>query len=401
MQPPDQMSPQELRASLGLASVFGLRMLGMFIILPVFALYARELPGGASQTLIGIALGVYGLTQACFQLPLGRLSDHWGRKRTIYLGLFIFAVGSLVAALANDIYMVTIGRAIQGAGAISSAVIALNADLTHADNRTKSMAIIGVAIGATFIVSMVAGPALDRLIGVPGIFLMTGVLALIAVAVVRFVVPDPPVAAATTSHRAAIPVRDILRDPDLIRLNFGIFALHGILMAMFVAVPFELTPHLAQANHWKMYLGVMLASVAIMVPVMLVSERRRRQKAAFIGGVVVIAAAQSILAAGSELFVLSMAGLVLFFAAFNLLEASLPSLVSRAAPPSAKGTAIGVYSTLQFVGTFVGATAGGWIAQYYGNTMVFAFCASVALLWLVVAAGMRVPARETGPGGHR
>lgn len=401
MQPPDRMSPQELRASLGLASVFGLRMLGMFIVLPVFALYAGKLSGGSSQILIGIALGVYGLTQACFQLPLGRLSDVWGRKRTIYLGLLIFAAGSLVAAMASDIYTVAIGRAIQGAGAISSAVIALNADLTRADNRTKSMAIIGMTIGATFIISMVAGPALDRLIGVPGIFLMTGVLALIAVPVVRFVVPDPPVDVAESPERSVIPVRDILRDPELVRLNFGIFALHGILMAMFVVIPFELSAHLAPANHWKMYLGVMLASVAIMVPVMLVSERRRRQKAAFIGGVVVIAAAQSILAAGAQVFVLSVAGLVLFFAAFNLLEASLPSLVSRAAPPSAKGTAIGVYSTLQFVGTFVGATAGGLIAQYYGNAMVFAFCALVALVWLAVAAGMRAPARGTAPAGHR
>jgi predicted MFS family arabinose efflux permease len=376
-------------------------MLGMFIVLPVFALYAGKLPGGSSQILIGIALGVYGLTQACFQLPLGRLSDVWGRKRTIYLGLLIFAVGSLVAAVASDIYAVAIGRAIQGAGAISSAVIALNADLTRADNRTKSMAIIGMAIGATFIVSMVAGPALDRLIGVPGIFLMTGVLALIAVPVVRFVVPDPPADVAQSPERSAVPVRDILRDPELVRLNFGIFALHGILMAMFVAIPFELSAHLAQANHWKMYLGVMLASVVIMVPVMLVSERRRRQKAAFIGGVVVIAAAQSMLAASSEVFVLSVAGLVLFFAAFNLLEASLPSLVSRAAPPSAKGTAIGVYSTLQFVGSFVGATAGGLIAQYYGNTMVFAFCALVALVWLAVAVGMRAPSQGTAAAGHR
>jgi MFS family permease len=376
-------------------------MLGMFIVLPVFALYAGKLSGGSSQILIGFALGVYGLTQACFQLPLGRLSDVWGRKRTIYLGLLIFAVGSLVAAMASDIYTVAIGRAIQGAGAISSAVIALNADLTRADNRTKSMAIIGMAIGATFIISMVAGPALDRLIGVPGIFLMTGVLALIAVPVVRFVVPDPPADVAESPERSVIPVRDILRDPELVRLNFGIFALHGILMAMFVAIPFELSAHLAQANHWKMYLGVMLASVAIMVPVMLVSERRRRQKAAFVGGVVVIVAAQSILAASSEVFVLSVAGLVLFFAAFNLLEASLPSLVSRAAPPSAKGTAIGVYSTLQFVGTFVGATAGGLIAQYFGNTMVFAFCALVAVVWLAVAAGMRAPTQGTTPAGHR
>jgi len=400
MQSPDRMSAQELRASLGLAGVFGLRMLGMFIILPVFAPYASTLSGGDSQTLIGIALGVYGLTQACFQVPFGRLSDVWGRKRTIYVGLLVFAAGSLVASIANDLYVVAVGRAIQGAGAISSALIALNADLTSDDNRTKSMAIIGMSIGATFVVSMIAGPVLARSVGVPGIFAMTGFLALAAIAVVRFVVPEPVADVAGKPVRSATPVREVLRDRQLVRLNFGIFALHGMLMAMFVAVPFELNAHISQANHWKMYLGVMLASLAIMVPIMLVSERYRAQKTAFVGGVMVIALAESILAIGSGLFVASVVGLVLFFAAFNLLEASLPSLVSRTAPSNAKGTAIGVYSTLQFVGTFVGATAGGWIAQHYGNAMVFVFCALVALIWLVVAATMRIP-QHAAVAGHQ
>ena len=401
MQSPDRMSPQELRASLGLAGVFGLRMLGMFIILPVFAPYASTLSGGDSQTLIGIALGVYGLTQACFQVPLGRLSDIWGRKRTIYVGLLVFAAGSLVAALANNIYWVAIGRAIQGAGAISSALIALNADLTSDHNRTKSMAIIGISIGATFVVSMVAGPVLAGWFGVPGIFAMTGILALVAIVVVRLVVPDPLDEAAGKRDRTTTGVREVLRDRELVRLNFGIFSLHGMLMAMFIAVPFELNAHISESNHWKMYLGVMLASLAIMVPIMLVSERYRAQKAAFIGGVAVIALAESILAAGSGQIVANVAGLVLFFAAFNLLEASLPSLVSRTAPSNAKGTAIGVYSTLQFVGTFVGATAGGWIAQHYGNAMVFGFCALVALVWLAVAVTMRVPNPSVGSGGQR
>ena len=401
MQSPDRMSPLELRASLGLASVFGLRMLGMFIILPVFAPYAHNLQGGSSQTLIGIALGVYGLTQACFQLPLGRLSDRWGRKRTIYLGLLVFAAGSLVAALADNIYTVAIGRAIQGAGAISSAVIALSADLTRVEHRTKSMAIIGMTIGATFIVSMVAGPALGKLFGVPGIFTMTGILALVAIVVVRIVVPDPVPDAEITEPGPATPLGAILRDPQLLRLNFGIFSLHGVLMAMFVVLPFELYTHLPAADHWKFYLGVMLASLAIMVPVMFVSERRRAQKAAFVGGVIVIIASELVLAAGSSVFLLTVAGMVLFFAAFNLLEASLPSLVSRVAPPSAKGTAIGVYSTLQFVGTFVGATAGGWIAQHHGSQAVFLLCAAVALLWLVMAAGMRVPQPANAGTGHR
>ncbi len=397
MQSPDRMSPLELRASLGLASVFGLRMLGLFIILPVFVLYARELPGGNNQVLIGIALGAYGLAQACFQLLFGRLSDRWGRKRAIYLGLLIFALGSLVAAMAGNIYLVAVGRAIQGAGAISAALIALTADLTRDDNRTKSMAIIGMTIGATFIVSMVAGPVLSGIFGVPGIFALTGVLALAAMLVVRFIVPDPPAIPSGSRVQTPGTVMDVLRDRQLARLNFGIFALHGVLMAMFVVVPVELVEQLAQSEHWKMYLGVMLASIAIMLPVMLVSERRGRQKAAFVGSIAVIGVSALLLEAGSGVFQLMAGGLVLFFAAFNLLEAMLPSLVSRVAPANAKGTAIGVYSTLQFLGTFAGAAAGGWMAQHYGNVAVFGLCAFVAGVWLVVASGMQVPRRTAQP----
>jgi MFS family permease len=393
MQSSDRMSAQELRASLGLAGVFGLRMLGMFIILPVFAPYASKLSGGENQTLVGIALGVYGLSQACFQVPLGRLSDMWGRKRTIYVGLLVFALGSLVAALASDIYMVAIGRAIQGAGAISSALIALSADLTHENNRTKSMAIIGMSIGATFVVSMVTAPVLSHWFGVPGIFVMTGVLALAAIVVVRFVVPDPVEQITGETQRPTVPVKEVLRNKDLVRLNLGIFSLHAMLMAMFVAVPFELNAHVSQASHWKVYLGVMLASLLIMVPVMLLSERHHARKAAFVGAVGVIVASELVLAFGAGRFAATIAGLVLFFAAFNLLEAALPSLVSRTAPANAKGTAIGVYSTLQFVGTFVGASIGGWIAQHYGDDRVFVFCALIALVWLGVAATMRVPGR--------
>ena len=397
MQSPDRMSPLELRASLGLASVFGLRMLGMFIILPVFAPYARSLPGGESQTLIGIALGIYGLTQACLQIPLGRLSDFWGRKKTIYLGLVVFALGSLVAALAESVYMIAVGRAIQGAGAISAAVIAFNADLTHEHNRTKSMAIIGMTIGAAFIVSMVAGSALDSLLGVPGIFALTGVLALLAIIIVRFVVPEPQWAQDKSATRTAVPLTQILRDGELFRLNFGIFSLHGMLMAMFVVLPLELAQHVLAQDRWKIYSGVMLASIIIMVPVMLISERRGARKAAFLGAVAVVAAAELVLANSSALLVPSVIGLVMFFSAFNLLEASLPALVSRVAPANSKGTAIGVYSTLQFLGTFVGASAGGWIAQHFGNAAVFGSCALIAMSWLLVASGMRVPKTARPP----
>jgi MFS family permease len=388
---PERMTPQELRASVGLAGIFGLRMLGMFIILPVFALYAQHLPGGASHTMVGLALGAYGLTQACLQVPFGWLSDRWGRKLTIYIGLVIFALGSFVAAAATDIHLIIVGRVIQGAGAISAAVIALTADLTRDEQRTKAMAIIGVTIGATFALSMIAGPLLNQAIGVPGIFALTGILALAAILVVRFVIPDPP-ATALRSDAAPYPVRDILADGQLMRLNFGIFALHAVLMALFVVVPLALQEHLPAAQHWRIYLPVMLASIALMVPPMLLMERGGFQKPVFLAAVGVLICSALLLAVPEGGLYRIAAGLVVFFTAFNLLEATLPSLISRLAPAGAKGAAIGVYGTVQFVGTFCGAAAGGWLSQHHGTSAVFGFCAVLAVVWLLLGMGMRVPA---------
>jgi MFS family permease len=384
----DRLSARELRASLGLAAIFGLRMLGMFVILPVFALYARHLPGGSSQTLIGAALGAYGLAQALLQVPFGWLSDRWGRKSTIYLGLAIFAAGSFIAGAAHDIYLVIIGRAVQGAGAISAAVIALTADLTSEQNRTKAMAVIGMTIGATFAISMVIAPGLESTIGVPGIFFLTGGLALVAMLVVRFIVPEPESA---VGARAGAALAAVMRDRELTRLNFGIFTLHALLMALFVVVPLELEALLPGAAHWRVYLPVMLGGVALMLPVLLVSERRNLRRGAFLAAISALLASALLLAFGRASFASFFIALLIFFAGFNLLEASLPSLVSKVAPAAAKGTAIGVYSTTQFVGTFVGALAGGWIAQHFGPSAVFLACAVAAALWLGVAAGMRVP----------
>ncbi len=385
------MTPQELRASVGLAGIFGLRMLGMFIILPVFALYAQRLGGGHSLTMVGIALGAYGLTQACLQVPFGWLSDRWGRKRTIYFGLAIFALGSFVAAAASDISLVIVGRVIQGAGAISAALIALTADLTRDEQRTKAMAIIGMTIGGTFALSMVAGPLLDDVIGVPGIFAMTGILALAAMLVVRFVIPDPPVIARNAAT-PPVPVRTVLRDPQLMRLNYGIFALHAVLMGLFVVVPFSLQAHMPSGEHWRIYLPVMLGSVVLMLPPMLMMERGGLQKPVFLGAIGVLIAGTVLLALSGGGLLPIVAGLLVFFTAFNLLEATLPSLISRLAPIGAKGTAIGVYGAIQFIGTFCGAAAGGWLSQHFGAAAVFGFCAILGAIWLLLAVGMRVPA---------
>ena len=388
------MTALELRSSFTLAGVFGLRMLGLFIILPVFALYAETLPGGRDHTLVGIALGAYGLTQAVLQIPFGWLSDRWGRKPTIYLGLLLFALGSVVAASATSIGWVIAGRVLQGAGAISAAVIALASDLTRDEVRTKAMAIIGITIGVTFALSMVLGPVLGRWIGVPGIFALTGVLALGAIAVVRFRVPDPVAVVGIAPDRPRFA--DVLRDPQLARLNVGIFVLHAVLMALFVVVPFALRGAGLEGNaHWKVYLPVMLGAFVLMAPVMAISERRGKQKPAFVGAVVLLAIAEVILAMmGAS--VLAIAGaLLVFFTAFNLLEASLPSLISRIAPAEAKGTAVGVYSSIQFLGTFVGAATGGWLSQHHGAPAVFVFCGALTLVWFGVALGMNVPVLRT------
>jgi len=388
---PDRMTRQELRAGLSLASIFALRMLGLFLILPVFALAAQKLPGGDNLTLVGVALGIYGLTQAALQLPFGMASDRYGRKRVIVIGLLIFAAGSFMAAAAPDIWWTIVGRALQGAGAISAAVTALAADLTREQHRTKVMALIGSSIGLMFALSLVAAPALNAVIGLHGIFILTGLLALAAILLVAKVVPDPPPA----GHHDHAPVgfMDVLLNPQLMRLNFGILTLHFIQMAMFVVVPGALvaTGDLPVNEHWKVYLPVVLASFVLMLPPIFYAERRARIKPVFVGSVFVLLLAQGGFLYGSSLFNALVANLVVFFVVFNILEASLPSLVSRIAPPQAKGTALGIYNTTQSLGLFLGGAVGGVLAKHYGAAGVFGVGIALALIWLVIAVTMQAP----------
>lgn len=389
------MTPAERRATFSLAAIFALRMLGMFIILPVFALHADSLAGGHDKTLVGLAVGAYGITQALLQIPFGILSDRWGRKSTLYLGLLIFAFGSFIAAAAESIHMVILGRVVQGAGAVSAVVIALLADLTREEQRTKAMAVVGMTIGVTFAVSMVGGPVLNRWIGVPGIFLLTGFLALGAWAVVRFLVPEPQ-AMIVATDRTRTSFFQVLRRRELARLNYGIFALHAVLTALFVVVPFRLREAgLPVDHHWQIYLPVMLGAFVLMVPPMLLSERRRKQKSVFLGSIFFLTVGQVVLSWTTLTLWALAAALLLFFTAFNLLEASLPSLVSRMAPADAKGAAVGVYSSVQFLGTFVGGAAGGALSQHLGGNAVFVFCAALSASWLVVAFGMRMPEKRS------
>ena len=399
MSRPDRMSPTELRAAISLSSIFGLRMLGMFVILPVFGIYAEGLPGGDNLTLVGIALGAYGLTQALLQIPFGWWSDRYGRKPVIYAGLAIFAAGSFVAALGTHIYVVIAGRILQGAGAISAAVMAMTADLTRDEHRGKAMAIIGSTIGAAFALSLVVSPWLNRVIGVPGIFAMTGVLVLGAMGVVYGLVPDAPERPVRAAARGLDQFAAVLRDPQLTRLYYGVFALHAVLMALFIAVPFNLrAAGLPVDQHWQVYLPVMAGSFVLMLPAVLGSPGPRRQKAALVGSIAVLFLAHLALPWLADRTWAIAAFLLVFFTAFNVLEAYLPTLVSRTAPGDSRGIAIGVFASLQFFGAFFGAAAGGFLYGSAGTAGIVILNAVLIVIWLAAAAGTRVPASRGG--GH-
>src|SRR6266581_4407652 len=385
----ERMTRAELRAGASLASVYGLRMLGLFFILPVFAVHAAQIKGGDDLTLVGIALGGYGLAQGILQVPFGLASDRWGRKPVLYVGLLIFAAGSFLGIAADDIWIAIAARILQGAGAVNSVAMALAADLTREQHRTKIMAMIGATIGLMFALSLVGAPLLYRSIGMGGLFGLTGILALFAMAVVKYQVPDP----ANGVHEKQPPASEGggLRDAELLRLNAGIFILHVLLYAMFVVVPpLVVDAGLELPQHWKLYLPVVLVSFALMVPPILYADRRNRPKPVLLGGVALLLAVEAALAATKAGSLAVLAALMLaFFVAFNLLEAMLPSLVSRMAPARGRGAAIGVYNTTQTLGVFFGGLLGGWVGRDYGAAGVFWACAALCAVWLAVAAGMK------------
>ena len=389
------MSPVERRTGISLASIFALRMLGLFFILPVFSLHAKTMPGGDNLTMVGLAFGAYGLTQAVFQIPYGIASDLWGRKQVIVVGLLIYALGSFVAAWAPDMTWMVVGRVLQGMGAISAAVTALAADLTREEHRTKVMAMIGSSIGLVFALSLVGAPLLYGWIGMSGLFDLTGVFALAAIVLLLKAVPPAP---APQGH-AKLPMRQVLFDADLLRLNFGIGTLHMIQMAMFVVLPHALVRHggLSTAEHWKVYLPAVLVSFVVMVPAIIAAEKKGWMRPIFVAAVALLVFVQiGLFLFGQNLWMLAF-WLLLFFVAFNVLEATLPSLVSRTAPPAAKGAALGVYNTTQAIGLFIGGALGGYVAQNFGDNAVFAAAAGLAFLWLLVAISMNFPQRRASP----
>ena len=386
----DPMTSAERRAGIGLASIFALRMLGLFLILPVFSVYARGLPGGDDVALVGLAIGAYGLAQAALQIAYGVASDHYGRKPVIVFGLVLFAVGSLIAAQATSLHGIIAGRVLQGAGAISAAVTALAADLTREQHLTKVMAMIGSSIGIVFALSMVAAPLLYAAIGMPGIFSLTGVLAIVAIGVVLRVVPAAPALPRRPGWSSFV---EVLKHRQLLRLNAGVFALHLMQTAMWVLLPGALVRSggLPIGEHWKVYLPAVLVSFVVMVPAIIAAEKHGRMKLVFNAAIVLLVAVELGFGfLGGSLAALSF-WLTLFFISFNILEATQPSLISRLAPPDAKGAALGVYNTTQSFGLFLGGALGGALAKQAGAQAVWLAGALLATAWLTVGLTMVVP----------
>jgi len=387
----NKLSAAERRIGLGLAAIFGLRMLGLFLILPVFAIYAHGIPGGNDKTLVGLALGAYGGTQACLQIIWGAASDRWGRKPVIVAGLVLFALGGIIAALATHINWIIIGRAVQGAGAISAAITALAADLIREEHRTKVMAMIGSSIGLVFAFSMAIASPLYHWIGMAGIFWLTSALALAAIALLLLRIPTPAPIPALSSP--TMPNVSILSDSRLLRLNFGVFALHTTQMALWVLIPHALTETagLPVERHWLVYLPAVLLALFAMVPAVIAAEKRGLMKPVFLGAISLLLLVLTGLYLAGVGFWSLLFWLFIFFVAFNILEAIQPSLISRIAPPHAKGKALGVYNTLQALGLFAGGALGGVLAQYFGEGAVFLFCGLLISIWLALMLNFHTP----------
>lgn len=385
-----RLTHTERRASIALALLFASRMLGLFMLTPIFAVAALSIPGGTNATKVGLALGAYGLTQAVMQIPLGMASDRYGRRPIIVFGMVLFIIGGVICALASDINWIIAGRVVQGIGAVSAAITAWLADATRPEVRTRAMAMVGGSIGISFAVSLVLSPVLVGKFGLSGLFWAISLLGFVCLLIASFVVPAVP--------RAQAPIiqakpGDVLRHADLLRLNFGVFCLHFILMALFIVAPgmLENLGGYNTASLWKVYLPVILLSFVLMVPAIFYTETRRAHKRAMdyaIAGMIVVLALMPL---ASSNFIAVVALLVGFFIAFNILEALQPSLVSRVAPADYKGLALGFYNTAQSLGVFVGSVAGGLLVSQGQPLAVFFMSAALGLLWLVSARGFKTP----------
>ena len=389
-----EMSPTERRAAFSVAGIFSTRMLGLFMIFPVFALFAEMEFDHVTGLQIGIAIGIYGLTQAVLQIPYGMLSDKFGRKPLIMAGMLVFMLGSIVCAMADSIEMMILGRAIQGMGAVAAVLMAATADLVTEQFRLRAMSIVGITIGLSFTLSLVAGPVLANWFGVRGIFWVTAILAVVGMLLVKYGMPDiKQQSFQREAETDPSQFGDILKHKQLLRLDFGVFVLHAMLTAMFVVLPLALrdSAGLQSTEHWLIYLPVMLLSFVLMIPFIIQAESHGRMKQMFVGAIITITLMQLAFGFIEQSFWTLFLFLLIFFTAFNLLEASLPSLVVKLSPADKKGTASGVYSTSQFIGAAIGGFLGGYFYQYYGYNGVFVFTAVIGAVWVIAAATMEKP----------
>lgn len=386
------MTKIERRAVISLSSIMGLRMLGLFMVLPVFSLYAQQLRG-ASPTLIGVAMSIYGLSQALLQIPFGMLSDHFGRKRIILFGLFIFILGSFIAGLAHSIVWMIVGRALQGAGAVGSTILALLADLTAEEHRTKAMAISGITIGASFSFAMLLGPLLIQWLPINNLFFISCAMGLIAILILYKRVPTST--SHSCSHDKESNIKTFLKllfEPELLKLNIGIFLLHAIFTASFVVIPINFlhSLHIPAHKQWMLYLPTLILASIVALICINIAEKKRQIKFYFLGSIIVLALGECLLAFLPSIAA-SACGLFLFFSGFSILEALLPSLISRMAPLKQKGSALGIFSCAQFLGIFTGGIVAGWLYGQFNLSIVYIFCVILALFWLFLAFLMQSP----------
>jgi len=383
------MNPSELRSTLALAGIFGLRMLGLFLLLPVFSIYAHGLPGGEHALWVGLTLGIFNIVQACFYIPLGRLSDRIGRKPVVFWGLTLFVAGALICAARDDLIWIAVGRGIMGAGAISAAISAWVADLTREQVRTRAMALVGGSIALSFALSLVIAAPIYRVIGMGGIFIILAILGVLAMGVTYFVLPNNK----PESRLAQAPLKDVFFRPELMRLNAGVFVLHATQVAMFLVVPRLLVQAgLPLSSHWEIYLPVVLLSFCFMAPILIMGEKRQKLRPVLLIAIVLLLIAECAFTQAGSIMAIA-AALLIYFVGFNLLEALQPSLVSRFAKES-KGTALGVYNTTQSIGLFSGAVIGGWLMDSHGQLSVFVMGGVLLLCWLIIAWSMQdLPAK--------
>ena len=389
------MNPSELRSTLALAGIFGLRMLGLFLLLPVFSIHAKDLPGGDQAFLIGLALGMFNIVQACFHIPLGRLSDQIGRKKVVLWGLSLFVAGALICATKDDLLWIAIGRGVMGAGAISAAVSAWVADLTREQVRSKAMALVGASISLSFAISLVVASPLYRMISLSGMFVVLAFLGLIAMLVAYFVLPSNMPEVKTQQETLKV----VFLRPELMRLNLGVFVLNATQVAMFLVVPRLLEQAgFPLSSHWQIYLSVVLLSFVFMVPLLIYGEKKQRLRQVLLIAIIFLLVAEIIFTQASSVTLIAIA-LLVYFVGFNLLEALQPSLVTRYAKES-KGTALGVYNTTQSIGLFSGALLGGYLMDSHGNLSVFVAGAAMLVGWLIIAWSMgEMPGRASESKG--